>query len=673
MTQNGIPEIAVIVAGTDEEYQSSILSGITQAAKELNISVAIFASFGGVLASNQYDIGEYNIYFLAQFNRFDGAILLTNTIMDEKIRRKVCESVRDAGIPTVVFDNSDIPDFYNIRIDNNSAMYKIVEHVISVHNAKIVNYISGPLANPEARARFETFCDVMHSHGLKVEEDRVYMGTFRPIDGKHAAEKFLASGLPLPDAIVCANDAMALEAVSALEEHGIRVPEDIIVTGFDFTYYAQHHSPSLSTVARPLFNAGKAACELIVDILNGEECEKELQLNAHPVYEESCGCVGQGEIDIRSYKKSTYSLLKTGRADVSLLNRMTSALAISESPEENIRIISQYLQEIDCEQCCICLCENWESAFDESQRNKANYQIYGYTENMIAPLIWTRGEITARTHFRCEELYPCEHGSESSINYFFPLHFRERCLGYYIFTNTDFPIKSMLCQSLMMNISNSFENIRKLIHLNNAIHELDRMYVADPLCEIYNRNGFIRLADECFDECRKQNKRILISFIDMDGLKFINDTYGHEEGDFALKQLAAVIQESCFGDQICARFGGDEFIAVGSSTDESDGAAFEEGFRKHLAEANETLGKPYKLDASIGTLVTAIEPEMKLFALISHADQLMYEQKKKHHNSRYLQSESKSDTPPPKAQNSERPAGTPRNKGKGKGKNHRKK
>lgn len=635
MTENGIREIAVFVAGTDEEYQSSMLTGITDAAIEHNINVSVFTSYGGVLSSKQYDIGEYNIYSLAPFSRFDGAILLTNTICDTDVRKMIYNGIKEAGIPAVALDNNENPEFYDICIDNAAAMHEIIEHVITQHGAKVLNYISGPLENPEACSRLEAFRDVMRAHQLPVDEDRIFMGSFRPIDGKCAAEQILSCGLPLPDAIIAANDAMALEAVSVLEEHGVRVPEDVIVTGFDYTYYAQHHSPSLSTVARPLYDAGKAACDLLMRIISGEPCEKTVTLGAHPVYQESCGCVGHDEIDIKKYKKSTYALIKTARSDASLLNRMTSALAMSESSEDNISIISKYLHEINCEECCICLCENWENAFNDDRSGSYDYQVRGYTQYMSAPLIWKKSEISTKKHFKSEMLYPIPFTDGGHVSYFFPLHFSERCLGYYIFTNTPFPIKSMLCHSFMMNISNSFENIRKLIHLNNAIRELDRLYVADPLCEIYNRNGFIRLADERFKECLEQQQELLISFIDMDGLKYINDNYGHDEGDFALRRLASVIQSCCFGNQICARFGGDEFIVVGSGATNDDVAEFEIRFRKRLSETNAVLAKPYSLSASIGTFVTKVTPDMKLFSLITRADKLMYEQKKLHHKSRF--------------------------------------
>ena len=207
MEKNEIRHFAVMVAGTDEEYQISLLEGITEAAKEYNFNVSVFASFGGVLGNSQYDDGEYNIYSLANFSRFDGAVLLTNTIGNLTIRRQIIESIKAAGIPAVILDSDEEPSFYNVRIDNSKAMRQMVEHVVEHHGAKVVNYISGPLENPEANERYHTFLEVMAEHGLPVEHQRVYFGGFRPIDGKNAAEEWLRSKLKMPDAIICANDA----------------------------------------------------------------------------------------------------------------------------------------------------------------------------------------------------------------------------------------------------------------------------------------------------------------------------------------------------------------------------------------------------------------------------------------------------------------------------------
>lgn len=628
-----IRSIAVVAAGTNEEYQSSVLSGIADETRAQQINTACFVSFGGVLGNNLSDVGENFIYRLANFRRFDGAVLMTNTIMDPLTRAAVTEAVMEAGIPAVVLDDSSNPAFYNIRIDNEKAMREIVEHIVTVHNVRNVYYVSGPLDNPEANSRYQAFLSVMKAHGLSAGREQVYFGDFRPVSGKEAAETLIRSGQPLPEAVVCANDAMALEAIAELKKNGVRVPEDVIVTGFDNTYYAQHHNPSLSSVSRPLYETGRMAVRMLMRILDGEPCEKTVTLETLLALRESCGCVSDRDMDFKEYRESVYDLIQRIRADVSLFDRMISALTGIDTTEDNVRLLGKYMQELGCEECSICLCENWQDAFHgESGEQPAD----GYTERMSAPYVRTERGSGSVESFRSADMYPIPLADGGNISYFLPLHFRDQSLGYYIITNGDFPIRSMLCHTYMLGISQSFENIRKLTNMNNALRELDRLYVIDQLTGIYNRNGFIRLADQIFRQCMCSGETLMIGFIDMDGLKYVNDNYGHDDGDFALKTLADVISECCGSRLTCARFGGDEFIVIGCGLSEEETARFECDFCERLNAVNAVSGKPYRVEASIGTFLTTVSPEMRLFELITEADTIMYEQKKRKTTSRYL-------------------------------------
>lgn len=626
--------IAIVVAGIDEEYQTAVIEGAIRCTREQDANLSIFSAFGGVMGSPKYDMGEYNIYRLANFKKFDGVILMTNTICDPDMKQFIIQAVKEAGTPAVFLDCDDDPAFYNIRIDNNNAMRSIIRHVIQEHGAKTLNFISGPLSNPEAQARYEAFLEVLAENRLIGDVRRIYFGEFRPQDGEDAVETFLKSGISMPDAIVCANDAMALAAMRTLEKHGYSIPDDVIVTGFDDTYNARHYSPALTTVTRPLHEMGYQAAELLLRISEGGSSELTLSLDAEPIFTESCGCPARANSDLQSYKKSVSDLLDSTRSDISLLNRLTSRLAESDTIEENLNAISGFFEKLECTQFSICLCAEWDSVYIGRSQN--DFQIKGYTPTMSAPLIWTNGEVSAVDQFASAKMNPKPLPGGKHVFYYLPLHFRERCLGYYVITDCDFPIKSMVCHSLLMNISNSLENVRKLLHLNSVIAELDKLYVIDPLCGIYNRNGFIREADTLYRHCLENGENLMISFIDMDGLKLVNDSYGHKEGDFALQRLAAVISDCCGKNQICARFGGDEFILLGADCTQEDADALERLFRKKLDDINVILHKPYQLDASIGTYVSPVTESVPLFNMITTADAMMYEKKKKKKTSRYL-------------------------------------
>ncbi len=621
--------IAVFVAGLDEEYQNNIILGINEFSRKNNINVSYFAAFGGMIDSRLFDMGEYSIYSLANLQKFDGAILMTNTINDNGMKDDISNRIKESGIPAVVFDCDNISEFYNISIDNSNAMREMVRHVIKEHGAKTINYISGPMSNPEAVERLLAFREVMAENNLPVEEERIYYGEFRRFDGHDAIEEYMKSGLPLPDAFICANDAMALTAISTLEKYGFCIPLDVIVTGFDYTYSARNYCPALTSVKRPLSQMGSMACSVLLDLIN-EKTPSHHQLEASCVFTESCGCTPPADGNLSEFRKTTYNKIEYTNANVRKLNMLSARLADTESTEDYFTVVKDFVKDLECEHFSLCLTSGWLDCYNLNSGNSCGNPF----NRMTAPIVWNNDNCESIELFNGEDMFPVPLNSGGNINYFLPLHFRNKVLGYYIITNSDFPINSLLCHTFTMAISNSIENLCKLSHINKAMEELNRIYVIDPLCNIYNRNGFIKHADMVFNDCVAAEKTVMITFIDMDGLKYINDNYGHDEGDFAIKELANVIKECCDIDDICARFGGDEFVIFNRNATEDSSHILEQRFNAKLEHHNSIISKPYKISASIGSVTTKVDDSFTLFKIVKMADEVMYEVKKNKKNSR---------------------------------------
>jgi diguanylate cyclase (GGDEF)-like protein len=418
---------------------------------------------------------------------------------------------------------------------------------------------------------------------------------------------------------------MALTVASSLEKLGHKVPDDIMVTGFDNTFSARNSSPAITSVKCPLYEVGRTATEILSNVIDGIPQPKSTILDAEPVLTESCGCKSSSTDELVEYKKLTYRKTEDTNNNIHMINRLTAGLAEAMTSDEYFNVIASLIGELDCEKFTLCLSEDWQ---DDYASSSAPEDPDYYSEYMSAPLIWDKGERRKVGYFQSDEMFPEGFEERGCVNYFLPLHYSDRCLGYYIFTNSEFPTYSLLCHTLTMILSNSLENIRKLYHLNKANDELNRLYIIDPLCNIYNRNGFYNLADDVFRECAAEGRQIMISFIDMDGLKFINDNYGHNEGDFAIQRLASTISSCCAPNCICARFGGDEFVYFNPSASKGDAVAFTKKITKSLESLNKLVQKPYVISASIGSVITVANKDDTLFSIIKMADDKMYEIKK---------------------------------------------
>ncbi|MDE5584213.1 MAG: GGDEF domain-containing protein [Ruminococcus sp.] len=636
--------IAVIIAGIDQSYQSKILNGIASYASGSPINVEAFISFIGSMGNPTHDTGEFNIFNLPDFNNYDGAILLTNTIDYQPVVSDILQCIKKSNIPAVSIDN-DIEEFYHIGIDNKKAMRKITEHMIKEHGFRRFSYISGPSDNPESADRLDAFLEVLEENNISIDEKEIYYGDFRSPSGKTAVEYFLKQWTELPDAIICANDVMATSAISRLTEAGYKVPKNIAVTGFDNTYNENNYQIEITSVSRPLALSGRLACEMLMNHFNGVQQERSVILDMSTHFTESCGCSDGTPLDLEQFRKFTYNnytRFEKSQSYMSLFNHLSCVLLGCDTYNQYISSLKNFVREINPEEFYFCLCENWDidSMNDENAYGGESNEIIPseYTEKMLVPIAYKQGIFYECGKILRGDILPDTAKSARSGRFYYiiPLHFGVRCLGYMAILNPPALIHNTMFETLCINISNSLENIRKLMCLNTAVKHLRKLYAQDTFSGIYNRNGFIQATKNIYSECISAHTDIMLMFIDLDGLKGINDTFGHSVGDVAICSIADVLRTSCTHDEIYCRFGGDEFIVFASNyTSEKAGRLIAE-IEKNIMKINKTEVYPFELNASIGYVIACPEPDEDIFRFVTQADKVMYETKRRKKLSKYL-------------------------------------
>ena len=177
-------------------------------------------------------------------------------------------------------------------------------------------------------------------------------------------------------------------------------------------------------------------------------------------------------------------------------------------------------------------------------------------------------------------------------------------------------------------------SLKCAVERHRQLLELRDISMTDPLTGLLNRRGFWSLADSHMRVTRRHRKRSLLLSADLDGLKEINDTHGHDEGDRAITRAAALLQ-SCFRDSdVVARFGGDEFVALAFDVDENGEAALRQKIEDCLRRANKTGESTYEISMSVGTTVVTGH-ESNLHELLRESDQALYREKAKRPSGRF--------------------------------------
>lgn len=637
-------KIAIIVAGIDETYQSSILTGIQSASSKYKYGFDFytFVSSVGMLNNISHDFGEMTIFKLPDFSNFDGAILLTNTIDYQPVVSDILKRILLAGIPAVSIDN-DVPGLFHIGINNRNAMRVITEHFINVHGFTSFNYISGPADNPESADRLNAFLEVLEEHNIEIHDDRIFYGDFRGASGKAAIEAFLCSGEPLPQAIICANDVMAAAAVNRLHESGYIIPNEIAVSGFDNVFNNHNLRVELTSVDRPLNKSGQLACEMLFNKFNNIQQKQSHILDMAPIFTESCGCKDHVNHDMSIYKElniANYSRIENINNYMSVFNRLACELNGANSFGVYIMSLKNFVKTMDPEEFYFCLNKDWNSQFIEDNGNirKTEDIPTTYEEDIIVPIAYCRGEFVENMRINISELMPKMPNlvENEKFYYFIPLHSGERCLGYMVINNCRVSLHNAMFQSLCITINNSLENIRKLNALDYAVKKLGTLYAQDTFSGINNRNGFVLATTDIYRQCVEESRKIMLMFIDLDGLKGINDTYGHAIGDEAIHAVADILTRSCTNDEIFCRFGGDEFIVFAADYDEYDAKKLTEKIQENIVWYNKATSSEYELSASTGYVIAVPKVGEDLFRFVTDADKIMYETKRKKKLSQHL-------------------------------------
>ena len=162
-------------------------------------------------------------------------------------------------------------------------------------------------------------------------------------------------------------------------------------------------------------------------------------------------------------------------------------------------------------------------------------------------------------------------------------------------------------------------------HLRRSAENLS---LIDELTQLKNRRGFFELGEQALQTARHEHQTLGLFFMDLNGLKQINDTLGHMAGDEALRDTAQVLRHTFRGSDIVARLGGDEFVALAHLHGERDVETLCTRLREHLREFNASGSRLYQVDLSIGATLVDASTDQSLEELIARADEAMYQEKR---------------------------------------------
>jgi len=269
----------VVAQQTENLYFDEVLRGAEIEAWRRGFALMVAAGRGASREALVNDIA----------GRVDGLAVLARTVSDDLLAHVA------RRIPVVVLAGSERDDgFDHVSASNGPGMRTLAAYVIETHGVREPIYIAGPADSPDDAERHEGFREALRSAGIPEAGLVVERGDFTREGGRAAAERLVDRGALTPTAgarraIICANDQTALGVLDVLEARGIRVPDDVLVTGFDGIAAGAHSRPRLTTVHQPMVELGRAAVHAITARLDDPTLgAQSLTLPVRVVLRDSC-------------------------------------------------------------------------------------------------------------------------------------------------------------------------------------------------------------------------------------------------------------------------------------------------------------------------------------------------------------------------------------------------
>lgn len=618
--------IAFALSNFSNDEQLGIMRKAAKVCKKYNIKISFYSTITDFYNNDVIDAGERSIMGTIQVEKYDGIVLMSESFKQNQEMIELVERANKADVPVFAVDKF-LKGAINLKFEYESCFREVVEHMVEYHGYRNINFMGGIPGNSYSESRLQAYKDVLEKNGIPYDERRVYYGYLWEEPALIAMDQMMDSTLPFPEAIICANDAMALPIINYLQKRGIRVPEDVAVSGYDGIDMERYSVPRLTTGMVNVEKMIETVCEMLEEGCHDVATDEVIPIYSRVQIGQSCGCHSlvseYGVSELIRLRSEIHQIIKF-QNDV---QKMVSRYSTKTDFRKCMKAIARYSAPIKYKEAMIILEEEFvENLEVEMYSRSTHLDHYVRTMTMAHLKAGVReNEFKIRrdvTEDKVEQ-FLCDSLRDNDYILNLPVHVKGAGVGVmtYIF---DFNEMWFTAAAVFMT------SLRNLFELVMAQAQLMRVYLFDMLTGLYNRQGFYQKVEPMRENALATDEsHMTVISLDMDGLKMINDTYGHNEGDTALRMFGQMIQKS-IDQEIAARIGGDEFLIVFTGDNNFARAAeIVSSIKKEIAAYNKLGVVPYEIHASIGSYTDNIHTQT-MDDFLSKADKLMYEKKAQH-------------------------------------------
>ncbi len=458
--------------------------------KHPDVHVTIMEGIGRY-AEVSMDANSLKIFQLPDLSSFDGVLIHGNGVWSPEDRQALADQAIRCGKPVVSL-NYQLRNSYYVGTDNYSAMKIIVSHVIEKHQARKLAFVRGLKGNREAEDRERAFRDCCRAHGVPEYDCKGYDASWSREDGYKAGKKILQDAgmgedthltAELPDAVICANDDLAVGVIDAMKEANISVPDQVKVTGFDYLSIGEMNAPQLSTISRDYEKVAYLGLQVLYDKLYGKEVPKIRYSKARLIEGGSCGCVNQ-EVLTRHLLDRFFRLDRLTKQFYAIRDFGVPKLEQAENLSEIMEIFEEYARETGVGTACVVIQKDYLEKFQYG----AEYTVKDYGNQMVLMGLsgweeWNQLSCDERhvyLEFAKYDMVPDFLTEKKQLHLLLPLRYEEMLIGYVIVDRISDGMEFQFLDYMLKYVGNAIEAVRQK-HYRRILEQRLHLYEKEAL------------------------------------------------------------------------------------------------------------------------------------------------------------------------------------------------
>ncbi len=485
----------VISAESDNIEQRQILSGIIEQAQKFNIDTAVFSNIYNPNEPNAEVSCENMVYNLILSEETDALILIAESIVNDDLKQAIKDYLmKRRNVPVVIIGtyipDFDLPGFRFINTSDENDIFDITNHLIEEHGFTDIDLLTGYEFLEASVLRVNGYRKSLEKHGVSYNREKVHFGDFWNTSGSTLAEKYINGELQMPQAVICTNDYMAYGMLDKFSEHGVRVPEDITVVGYEYIYQRIYHLPLLTTYQRSRRSLGIEAVKILYAKITENE---DIVFNAPKgeiIAGDSCPC---GKCNTYLSEEMADAREKKRFDHLNMYSQMEHRLTECSTIDDFIEVCGKFHFLVrDAHDIVLCLMENW---YDPSVENKGDIM----TCRSVVPWNADIPEMKCNKYQFSEIFSPQK---SAAAYYFTPLFFSNRFFGYLVLRYSSPDAYDAVFRYWIKSVSNALELLRMKNDIKYLLQCQNLSRSRDSLTGMLNEYGFeteVKLALEKAD------------------------------------------------------------------------------------------------------------------------------------------------------------------------------